>query len=222
MTQPVEVPDEAVDAEIERLRLTVAELRPVERRGRRGRLRRHRLRGHDRRQAVRRGAGTDYGVELGAGRLVAELEQRHHRHERRATSATIDLPLPPDHEDASMAGKIASFHVSVKDVKERVLPPLDDELATVGERVRHARRAPRRHPRAVREGARSARSDRLFRSLGAGVARGPADTPTPRAMVRNRAGRPGPRAASATCSRAASTLEDYLRVTGQTGSMLAA
>ena len=28
-------------------------------------------------------SGTDYGVQLGDGRLVDELEKGHHRHERR-------------------------------------------------------------------------------------------------------------------------------------------
>lgn len=39
------------------------------------------------------------------------------------------LDIPDDYQDASLAGKEASFDVDLKDVKERLLPNLDDEFA---------------------------------------------------------------------------------------------
>jgi trigger factor len=42
--------------------------------------------------------------------------------------------IPEDYRDPNLAGKTASYHVTVKSIKERELPELDDELArTVGE-----------------------------------------------------------------------------------------
>ena len=42
---------------------------------------------------------------------------------------TFDLVVPEDHRDASISGKEASFTVTVKDVKQRDLPELNDEFA---------------------------------------------------------------------------------------------
>ena len=41
----------------------------------------------------------------------------------------FEAPLPDDFEDESVAGKEAHFSIALKDVKERVLPDLDDEFA---------------------------------------------------------------------------------------------
>ncbi len=43
--------------------------------------------------------------------------------------AEFDLAIPEDYADASIAGKDAHFQVSVRDIKERLLPELDDEFA---------------------------------------------------------------------------------------------
>lgn len=40
----------------------------------------------------------------------------------------ISLPFPEDHEDEQLAGKVADFTVTLKGIKRRVLPELDDEL----------------------------------------------------------------------------------------------
>lgn len=39
------------------------------------------------------------------------------------------LEIPDDYQDASVAGKEASFSVDIKDIKERILPELDDDFA---------------------------------------------------------------------------------------------
>jgi len=115
-----EVPQELVDEEIEALRASVAELKPVEDRP---------ARTGDvvvidviaQSEDGTPGEGQrDLVVELGAGRLVEELE-------RALTGASpgdakeVDLPQPD--------GTIAKASVTLKELKERVLPPLDDELA---------------------------------------------------------------------------------------------
>ena len=75
MKQPADVPDEAVDAEIERLRLTVAELRPVDRGAAEDDFLVIDFEGTIDGKPFDDGAGTDYGVELGEGRLAQDLER---------------------------------------------------------------------------------------------------------------------------------------------------
>jgi trigger factor len=111
-----EVPAELVDAEVERLRSTVAELAPVEGRpAQPGDTVVVDLAGDD--------AGTtqkDYVVEIGSGRLVDEIEAALVGMSAGETKA-VEFELAD--------GKRAAVDVSAKEIKEKVLPPLDDELA---------------------------------------------------------------------------------------------
>jgi trigger factor len=111
-----EVPQEVVDEEIEALRASVAELTPVEDRpARTGDVVVIDVVAADSGEGQR-----DLVVELGAGRLVEELE-------RALTGASpgdtkeVDLPQPD--------GTVAKASVTLKELKEKALPPLDDELA---------------------------------------------------------------------------------------------
>ena len=109
-----EVPAEAVDAELDRLRDTVAELAPVEDRA---------VREGDTVVLDIMGEGVppqrDYVTEVGADRLVNEIDDALPGMERGATKS-VDIQgaegqLPVD--------------VTVKEIKEKVLPEADDELA---------------------------------------------------------------------------------------------
>jgi trigger factor len=110
-----EVPAELVDQELEALRESVAELAPVEDRpARTGDV------------VVidaldENGQGQrDLVVELGAGRLVEELE-------RALIGSSTGETKEVEFETAD--GSTAKAKVEVKEIKERVLAPLDDELA---------------------------------------------------------------------------------------------
>ena len=111
----VEVPEEAIRAELELLQRTVAELEPVEGRP---------AQEHD--VAVvdliadDGSAQRDYVVELGSERLVEEIE-----------NALRGLSVGESREVAyALAdGSRRTATVVVKELQERVLPPLDDELA---------------------------------------------------------------------------------------------
>jgi trigger factor len=110
-----EVPDELIEAELEVLRSTVADLAPVEGRpAREGDVLIVDL-------VSRSGeAQRDYVVELGAGRLLPEIEEALVGLEPGAErSASYRLP----------EGEEASVTAHVKELLERVLPPVDDELA---------------------------------------------------------------------------------------------
>jgi trigger factor len=110
-----ELPEDIVDHELEVLRATVAELAPVE--GRPAQL-------GDTAVVDLVGDGDarrDYVVELGSGRLVPELEEEL---VGMAAGETKEIRL-----DANGDNGVASVQATMKEIKEKVLPPLDDELA---------------------------------------------------------------------------------------------
>jgi len=110
-----EIPEGLVDQEVEALRESVAELAPVE--GRPAKTG----------DVVvidaldKNGEGQrDLVVELGDGRLVEEIE-------RALTGASQGETKQVEFDGAD--GETAKATVEVKEIKEKVLPPLDDELA---------------------------------------------------------------------------------------------
>ena len=62
----------------------------------------------------------DYGVELGGGRLAPEIESALIGMSAGETQ-TVEIPVAED--------KSTPVEITLKDVQEKVLPPLDDELA---------------------------------------------------------------------------------------------
>jgi len=110
-----EVPQDVVEQELEALRESVAELAPVEDRP----ARTGDVLVVDALDAEGEGQ-RDLVVELGSGRLVEEIE-------RALTGATAGESKEIDFEPVD--GSTAKATVEVKEVKEKVLPPLDDELA---------------------------------------------------------------------------------------------
>lgn len=121
------IPDAEVDAVIERMREAHAELRPVDRAAREGDVALAdidaRLRDRDAAPVGRDAhleAGREYSVKgLGEGIVGAkEGEQRE-----------LELAFPEDHPDPELRGRPATFTVKVKQVAEKILPALDDELA---------------------------------------------------------------------------------------------
>jgi trigger factor len=110
-----EVPDDLVDHELSVLRSTVAELAPVEGRpAQSGDTVVLDLEGSD-------GAQRDYVVELGSGRLVPELEEHLIG---MSAGETKEIQL-----DRAGEGEAIRVEATVKEIKEKVLPELDDELA---------------------------------------------------------------------------------------------
>ena len=111
----VEVPQESVDAEIDALRESVAELAPA----------------GDR--AAKEGdtlvvdlvdpqgeAQRDTVVELGSGRLAPEIEEA-----LRGASPGETKQVSFE----SLDGKASTMEITLREVQEKVLPPVDDELA---------------------------------------------------------------------------------------------
>jgi trigger factor len=110
-----EVPEDLVEHELSVLRSTVAELAPVEgRAAEAGDTVVIDLEGTD-------GAQRDYVVELGSGRLIPELEEQLVGMSAGETKE-IDLERPSGDEPLHV-------QATVKEIKEKVLPELNDELA---------------------------------------------------------------------------------------------
>src|SRR6266700_3090161 len=73
------------------------------------------------------GEGRDQLLELGSGRLIPGFEEQL-TGASEGESRTVAVTFPDDYEGA-VAGQDASFEVSVKEVKAKRLPELDDEFA---------------------------------------------------------------------------------------------
>jgi trigger factor len=75
------------------------------------------------------GEGRDQMVELGSGRLVPGFEEQLSG-TKAGDEKTLTITFPDDYGAPELAGQDAEFAVSVKEVKAKELPPVDDELAT--------------------------------------------------------------------------------------------
>jgi trigger factor len=195
-----EVPQDLVDHELEVLRSTVAELAPVD--GRPAQL-------GDTAVVDLVGEGDarrDFVVELGSGRLVPELEEQL---VGMAAGETKEIRLQGAGEDG-----VALVQATMKEIKEKVLPPLDDELARsgsefetfeelradVGERLREQVEVE------AEAEFRRATLDALIQAADVKVS-GPLVDSRARALLRE---------FDAVLGRSGASLDEYLRATGDT------
>ena len=74
------------------------------------------------------GKAVDVGVEVGTGRFIPELEEKLVGL-RPDEEKEIEIAFPEGYPYEKWAGKIISFHVKIKEIKEKILPALDDEFA---------------------------------------------------------------------------------------------
>src|SRR5947209_3461827 len=72
--------------------------------------------------------GRDQLIELGAGKLIPGFEEGLVG-AGAGESRELELAFPDDYPSAELAGRLVRFGVTVKDVKRKELPPLDDDLA---------------------------------------------------------------------------------------------
>jgi trigger factor len=195
-----EVPQDLVDHELEVLRSTVAELAPVD--GRPAQL-------GDTAVVDLVGEGEarrDFIVELGSGRLVPELEEQL---VGMAAGETKEIRLQGAGEDG-----VALVQATMKEIKEKLLPPLDDELARsgsefetfeelradVGERLREQVEVE------AEAEFRRATLDGLIQATDVKVS-GPLVDSRARALLRE---------FDAVLGRSGASLDEYLRATGDT------
>ena len=123
-----EASDEAVEAEVERLRERSGRLETVERPAADGDFVVIDYRGTLGGEAFAGGEGRDQMIELGSGRLVPGFEEQL-TGASAGDDRTVTVTFPDDYGAAELAGQEAEFAVTVKEVKAKELPELDDDLA---------------------------------------------------------------------------------------------
>ncbi len=123
-----EVADEAIDAEIEQLRDRMAKLETVERKAAKGDFVVMDFLGSIDGVPFGGGEGRDQMVELGSGRLVPGFEDQLEG-AAAGEERTVTIEFPDDYGAEDLAGKAAEFAVTVKEVKAKELPELDEEFA---------------------------------------------------------------------------------------------
>jgi trigger factor len=124
-----EVPEDVIDREVERLREGFARLEPVERTGGKGDLLLIDFEGRIDGEPFEGGAATDYLLELGSDQLIEGFEQQLEGAEA-GDERTVEVSFPEDYRAEHLAGRDAVFAVKVKEVREKVLPDLDDDFAS--------------------------------------------------------------------------------------------
>jgi trigger factor len=200
-----EVPEDYVDHELNVLRSTVAELSPVEDRpAQQGDTVVIDLVAGD-------GGQRDYVVELGSGRLLPELEDQL---AGMTAAETKELELDRPGEDP------APVQVTMKEIKEKVLPPADDDLARsasefdtldelridIGQRIREQLEAE------TDEAFRRATLDRLVEASNVQV-EGPVVDARTRTLLRELDG---------VLRRSGGSLDAYLQLSGESAEALVA
>ncbi len=124
-----EVTDAQVDAQLAMLQERFATLQPVE--GRpvvKGDFVLMDLEGSAEGELIEGAQASDYMAEIGRGSLIPGFEEAlegvMHGEEK-----IFDVTFPADYQAEELQGKPATFKVKVKEIKEKVVPELDDQFA---------------------------------------------------------------------------------------------
>jgi trigger factor len=121
--------DEIVDREIERIREGFTKLEPVEREAAEGDVLLIDYEGLIDGKAFEGGKETDGMLELGSGRFIEGFEEQL-AGASGGEQREVKVTFPEDYQAEHLAGKEAVFNVDVKEVREKVLPELDDDFAS--------------------------------------------------------------------------------------------
>jgi trigger factor len=124
-----DVPEEAIDAELDRLRESFARLDAVERPAEQGDHVVVDFVGRVDGEEFKGGQARDYMLELGGGRLIEGFEEQLVGASAGETRS-VEVQFPGDYQAAELQGRQATFDVDVKDVKRKELPDLDDDFAS--------------------------------------------------------------------------------------------
>ncbi len=117
-----------VQAELERLRESLASLDTVERPAAKGDFVVIDFTGAIDGEAFEGGEARGHLVELGSGRLIPGFEEQLDGAVA-GDEREVKVTFPDDYQAEHLAGKDAAFAVDVKEVKEKRLPELDDDFA---------------------------------------------------------------------------------------------
>ena len=123
-----EADEEAVQAELERLRESLASLETVEKEAEQGDYVVIDFLGKLDDEPFEGGEARGFPLELGSGRLVEGFEDQLVG-AKAGEEREVRVTFPEEYQAEHLAGKEAVFDVSVKEVKAKRLPDLDDDLA---------------------------------------------------------------------------------------------
>jgi trigger factor len=124
-----EVPDDVVEREIERVREGFARLEPVERPAAEGDSLLIDFEGLIAGTAFEGGRAEDYLLSLGSGQLIEGFEEQLSGAET-GEDRQVEVTFPDEYQAEHLAGKDVVFKVKVKEVREKILPDLDDDFAS--------------------------------------------------------------------------------------------
>jgi trigger factor len=123
-----EPPEDVVEREVERIRAGFARLEPVERAAAEGDVLLVDFEGLVEGKAFEGGKASDYLLELGTNQLIEGFEEQL-TGAAAGESREVKVSFPDDYQAEDLAGQDAAFAVEVKEVREKVLPELDDDFA---------------------------------------------------------------------------------------------
>lgn len=132
--EEITVADAEIDSEVERIRLEMAPLRSVEDRAARERdIVIVDFDGFHDGEKMKEVHGEHVNVDVGTGRHGQEFENKLIGM-KKGEESDVEVDFTADSPNPLLAGKKIVFKIRVNDIKERVLPELDDEFAKdVGE-----------------------------------------------------------------------------------------
>jgi trigger factor len=125
----VEVTDAQIDAQLAMLQERLAKLEPVEDRAvQTGDFVLMDLEGTRDGTSIEGAQGNDQMFEIGRGSLIPGFEEALVGAQR-GEEVVFDVTFPADYQAEELAGQPATFTVNVKEIKEKVVPLLDDAFA---------------------------------------------------------------------------------------------
>jgi len=124
-----DVADEEVQSELEELQKNMAALRSVDGRDvEEGDVVIVDFQGYHDGKPMAQVKSEDHSVDVGSGNMGKEFEEKLVGMKKDA-EATHEVEFPETHPNPVLKGKKIEFHITVKDIKERLLADLDDEFA---------------------------------------------------------------------------------------------
>ena len=125
----VEISDEQVSAQLAMLQERLASLQPVEDRAvQTGDFVLMDLSGSRDGEPIEGAQGKDQMYEIGRGNLIPGFEEELVG-AKAGEEKSFDVTFPDDYHAEELAGQQASFTVTVKEIKEKIVPDLDDAFA---------------------------------------------------------------------------------------------
>jgi trigger factor len=181
----VEVPEDAIEAELDRLRAGFGSLAPVERPAAAGDAVVIDFSGTIDGEPFEGSESRDFVIELGGEGLLPEFDA-----ELTGAAAgderTVAVTFPDDHRPEQLAGRTASFAVTVKEVREKNLPELDDDFAAEASEFETLDEL-RENIRSRLAEALDRRADAEFREAAVDAAAANAELDIPQALIHARA-----------------------------------